>query len=116
LPVCFLCAAHAYRFGGRYARKKEVMETMKILKCFADEEVWNEITQDECLDKTEGSGYWKPGSVLSMLEGGHVIHTPFARYKAAEQNMHPTGGTPCEICGRVDDNHLLDVRHPAASG
>jgi hypothetical protein len=36
--------------------------------------------------------------------------------KSVQQKMHPTGGTPCEICGRVDDNHLLDVRHPAASG
>lgn len=63
---------------------------MKILKRFADEEVWNETTQEECLDRTEGSGYWKPGSVLSMLAEGHVIHTPFARYKAAEQSAHPT--------------------------
>ena len=59
-------------------------ESMKILKRFEDEEVWNETTQEECLDRTEGSGYWKPGSVLSMLEEGHVIHTPFARYNAAE--------------------------------
>ena len=55
---------------------------MKILKCFVDEEVWNETTQEECLDHTEDSGYWAHGSVLSLLEEGHVVHTPFARYKA----------------------------------
>lgn len=62
---------------------------MIILKCFADEEVWNETSQEECLDHTEGSGYWASGSVLSLLEQGHVVHTPFARYKAAEKKMHP---------------------------
>jgi len=31
--------------------------------------------------------------------------------KNAQQKMHPTLLEACEICGRVDDNHLQDKRH-----
>ena len=54
---------------------------MKILKRYADENTWHETTEDECLEHTERAGYWKDGTVLSMLEEGHTVFTPFARYK-----------------------------------
>jgi hypothetical protein len=90
---------------------------MKILKCFADEEVWNDTTQKECLDHTEGSGYWASGSVLPLLEEGHVVHTPFARYKAAEQRLHTAKSglrknlkanlLPPLLAGKANVKHLL---------
>ena len=53
-----------------------------IMKRYADEETWSETTEDECLDHTEGAGYWKPGTVLEMLAAGDIVRTPCARYKA----------------------------------
>ena len=64
---------------------------MKILKCFVDENDWNRTTEAECLEHTEGSGYWASGSVLAMLVKGQEVHTPFARYKVAEQVEKTSG-------------------------
>jgi hypothetical protein len=86
---------------------------MKILKRFADEEVWNETTQEECLDRTEGSGYWKPGSVLSMLAEGHVIHTPFARYKAAQHSVQRTAEPFCQVCLMPLSQHVHECAIPS---
>ena len=58
---------------------------MKILKRYTDEETWNETTQEECLDHTEGAGYWKEGTVLEMLTSGEQVWTPWVRYKAISE-------------------------------
>ena len=63
------------------------MDNMKIMKRYVDEDNWIETTQEECLEHTEKSGYWKPGTVLLMLTEGHIVHTPFAIYKK-QQNMY----------------------------
>ena len=42
---------------------------------------WVEITQEECLELTEGCGYWKKGTVLNMLEEGHTVFTAFSLFK-----------------------------------
>lgn len=55
---------------------------MIILKRYVEEEEWKETTLEECLEHTEGAGYWAQGSVLEMLLQGDIVHTPFARYKA----------------------------------
>lgn len=77
------------RFGSRSGRAKLKGEIMKILKRYVEEDVWNETTQEECLEHTEGSGYWVEGSVLPLLAEGHVVHTPFAHYKVATDQLCP---------------------------
>jgi len=54
---------------------------MKILKRYVDEDIWIESSLKECLERTEGAGYWAPDSVLSILQDGQVVRTPFAWYK-----------------------------------
>lgn len=55
---------------------------MKILKKYREpNEKWEETTIGECLEHTENSGYWKPGTVLERLKSGQRVFTPFAEYK-----------------------------------
>ena len=46
---------------------------------------WFETTLEECLEHTEGAGYWKPGSVLALLEAGQTVATPWAEYRMLEE-------------------------------
>jgi hypothetical protein len=48
-------------------------------------EDWQPVTVDEILNKTEGSGYWKPGTVLSMLNKGSLVWTPFAEFRTVQK-------------------------------
>lgn len=59
---------------------------MKVLKKFKGEDTWNVISLKEAIEYTEGSGYWKKGTVKKMLKEGTQVHTPTALYKA-EQNL-----------------------------
>ncbi|OGW38987.1 MAG: hypothetical protein A2010_08465 [Nitrospirae bacterium GWD2_57_9] len=43
---------------------------------------WFETTEQECVEHTEGSGFWKKGSVLPMLAEGEQVFTPYAYFKA----------------------------------
>lgn len=43
---------------------------MKILKRYKGEDIWEETTDEECIKRTEDTGYWKTGTVLDMLEKG----------------------------------------------
>ena len=54
---------------------------MKILKRYVDEDIWIESSLKECLERTEGAGYWAPDSVLPILQDGRMVYTPFAWYK-----------------------------------
>ena len=57
---------------------------MKILKRYKELNAeWFETSLDECLERTEKSGYWKPGTVKPMLNEGNIVFTPFAEYKKA---------------------------------
>jgi len=68
---------------------------MKLLKKWKDREDrliecgepvgWFETSEKECLEHTEGAGYWKKGSVLQILEDGQQVHTATAYYKKAEE-------------------------------
>lgn len=40
-----------------------------------------ETTEKECLNHTEGAGYYKKGTVLNMLQKGLEVRTPFAWWK-----------------------------------
>lgn len=42
---------------------------------------WENITLEDCIEHTECSGYWKEGSVISMLKQGQIVFTPFAFYR-----------------------------------
>lgn len=39
------------------------------------------VSLEEIIDKTEGSGYWKEGTVKEMLDNGLVVWTPFSIFK-----------------------------------
>lgn len=54
---------------------------MQILKRYVDETEWRETTLEECIEHTEGNGYWKQGTVLEMLKDNQTVFTPFAEYK-----------------------------------
>jgi len=43
---------------------------------------WEITTEEDCLKSTEGAGYWKIGTVLSMLRQGQEVFTPTALYRA----------------------------------
>lgn len=43
---------------------------------------WHETTLDDCIEHTEGSGYYKFDSVENMLELGLIVETPVALYKS----------------------------------
>lgn len=68
------------------------MSKMKILKRWTDDPDrleaqgeptdWFETTEAECVNHTEGSGYWKTGTVLKMLAENLTVHTPWAEYRA----------------------------------
>jgi len=55
------------------------MEFIKISKADGTEK---KVTLAEVIDKTEGCGYWKAGTVKQMLADGLEVQTPFAIYKA----------------------------------
>lgn len=55
------------------------MEYVRVSKVDGSEK---KVTLAEVIDKTEGRGYWKEGTVAEMLENGLEVWTPFAIYKA----------------------------------
>jgi len=61
---------------------------MKIYKRYLDPKDydWNETTLEECLEHTEGTGYWKPNSVEEILTIGLIVRTPFAEWKMEDRN------------------------------
>jgi len=56
---------------------------MKILKKYKDGKSWEVVTLEETIEYTEGSGYWKQGTVKQMLKEGMTIFTPTAEYKVS---------------------------------
>ena len=56
---------------------------MKILKKYKEADSdWFETTISECIKHTEDCGYYKPGTVLNLLESGNIVATAFTYYKA----------------------------------
>lgn len=54
---------------------------MKILSQLKGEDTWEEITLDECLEKTEGAGFWAKGTVQKLLVDGLEVDTPWSIFK-----------------------------------
>ena len=42
---------------------------------------WFKTTLNDCLEHTEGAGFWREGTVEQMLREGHEVWNPFAHYK-----------------------------------
>ena len=42
-------------------------------------------TLEDCIEHTEGRGYWKPGTIKKELEMGNGIFTPFYIYNKAKE-------------------------------
>jgi len=80
---------------------------MIIEKMCKDTGEYAPTTLKECLNRTEGSGYWKPDTVKEELEKGNKVFTPFYIYsKAKEQNckcstplVYSVLTTECLRCG-----------------
>ncbi len=56
---------------------------MKFLTQVKGEDTWQEITLEECLEKTEYAGFYKAGTVQKMLEEGLAVDTPWSIFKKA---------------------------------
>ncbi len=66
-------------------------------------------TLKDCIEHTEGRGYWKPGTIEKMLEEGNGVFTPFYIYNKAEAQacdcttplIYSALTTECLRCGGV---------------
>jgi len=57
---------------------------LTILSQLKGEDTWEEITLAECLEKTEGAGFWAKGTVEKLLDKGLVVDTPWSSFKKKE--------------------------------
>ena len=66
--------------------KTKIMEVgkMEYIRVSKQDGTERKVTLEEIIDKTENSGYWKPGTVEEMLKDGLDVQTPFAIYKVRE--------------------------------
>lgn len=71
------------RHGGRMKILKRWKGNPAQLQAEGEPVGWFETTEAECIQHTEESGYWKPGSVLNILAEGGEVFTPTAYWKAA---------------------------------
>jgi hypothetical protein len=53
---------------------------MKIYKRYLDELKVNKTTLEFAVDKLEGSGFWKKGTVKPMLKSGQVVQSPYCMF------------------------------------
>ena len=59
---------------------------MQIEKKYKDENKWFDTTFKECIEHTENSGYWKPGSAEAILKLVGKIETPAAIWRVKHEN------------------------------
>lgn len=55
---------------------------MEYIRISKDDGSIKPVSLSEIIDKTEGAGYWKKGTVEQMLNLGEVVFTPLAFYRA----------------------------------
>jgi len=61
------------------------MGSLVVLKRYKEPDAeWFPTTLAECIEHTEGSGYWGKDTVTYLLSTGNVVWTPFAEYKRGE--------------------------------
>jgi len=61
---------------------------MKIYNVYLDELKVKETTLEFAVNKLEGSGYWKEGTVKPMLESGQVVQNPFCIYANNKEALY----------------------------
>ncbi|MCR9171909.1 MAG: hypothetical protein NXI10_05425 [bacterium] len=62
------------------------MKKVIIQRKFIDKgEKWKDITLDEAIHDLESGGYWKQGTMASMLLEGTQLWTPFADYRLKKE-------------------------------
>jgi hypothetical protein len=61
---------------------------MKIYKVYLDQLEVKETTLKFAVDRLEGSGYWKKGTVKGLLENGQVVQNPFCMYANSEEALY----------------------------
>ena len=49
--------------------------------------MWELTTLKECKEHTEGSGYYKPGTVENTLKSDGLVFTPFCDWKTDRFNL-----------------------------
>ena len=55
---------------------------MKIYRRFRElNAMWELTTLKECVEHTEGSGYYKPDTVENTLKSDGLVFTPFCEWK-----------------------------------
>jgi len=72
-----------------------------IMKRYADEETWSETTEDECLDHTEGAGYWKPGHIINPTPTISTYPTQCLTYAMSLGRYH------LALMGRLRVNRIM---------
>ena len=60
---------------------------MKLYKIYLDKPIIKETTLIEAIDKLEGNGWYKEGTVKEMLENGSVLHDPFCVYTKSKEQL-----------------------------
>ena len=65
------------------------MTRFRIYKRLVDQDNWTEITLDEFLQLTEGSGAYKKGTALNAIQGVGQIRTDFSFFKLANPRSFP---------------------------
>ena len=73
---------------------------MAIIRKYFDEETWEIVGLEVAIKKTEGCGYYKPGTVKDMLQNGDELKTPWAVYKSTNVYYYTFGTDPAfPYCG-----------------
>lgn len=79
---------------------KRWKEAEAVLRARGDEVGWFRTTLGECIEHTEGTGYWKSGTVREMLEKGKKVWTPFAEWRAFPEEV--AQGTEQEVIAMLN--------------
>jgi hypothetical protein len=58
---------------------------VSVYRAYADTpDNWEKVSLAECIKYTEGSEYFKKGTVAQMLKDGDTVRTPWAFYQLQE--------------------------------
>ena len=60
---------------------------MKLYKVYLDEKNITETTKEFVIDKLEGHGWFKQGTVIDLLKTGQVLNNPFCAYANSIQKL-----------------------------
>jgi len=61
---------------------------MIIIRKYNDEKDWEIVSVDETIEKTEGRGYYSPGTAREILQNGGELRMPWAVYKLSPAHVY----------------------------